>query len=193
MSAPTGKVCWTIPTYIGNRHARIRGERYDAFIDAYVGRGDGIVPERAAAMGRLRAGQRTAHPREVPRPRSARSTTICRAPAQSLWRRRSRPFASAGRRCGTSAWSFSARARQVSESPTRFAMPWCARACPKRMRPSRFWCVDRQGLLTTDMADTLHDYQAAYARPAAESKSWKRDGGRASAWPRWCAASNRPC
>ena len=24
------------PTYIGNRHARIRGERYDAFIDAYV-------------------------------------------------------------------------------------------------------------------------------------------------------------
>ena len=24
------------PTYIGNRHARIRGERYDAFIDSYV-------------------------------------------------------------------------------------------------------------------------------------------------------------
>src|ERR1051326_1964855 len=24
------------PTYIGNRHARIRGERYDAFIEAYV-------------------------------------------------------------------------------------------------------------------------------------------------------------
>src|SRR4029450_3866643 len=24
------------PAYIGNRHARIRGERYDAFIDAYV-------------------------------------------------------------------------------------------------------------------------------------------------------------
>src|SRR5207245_8601946 len=24
------------PMYIGNRHARIRGERYDAFIDAYV-------------------------------------------------------------------------------------------------------------------------------------------------------------
>ena len=40
----------------------------------------------------------------------------------------------------------------------------------------RFWCVDRQGLLTTDMADQLRDYQAAYARPAAESKSWKHDG-----------------
>ena len=38
----------------------------------------------------------------------------------------------------------------------------------------RFWCVDRQGLLTTDMAD-LRDYQVTYARPAAESKGWKRD------------------
>src|SRR5581483_10819373 len=32
-----------------------------------------------------------------------------------------------------------------------------------------FWCVDRQGLLTTDMADGLHQYQETYARPAAES------------------------
>ena len=40
----------------------------------------------------------------------------------------------------------------------------------------RFWCVDRQGLLTTDMAGDLRDYQAAYARPAAESKTWKHDG-----------------
>jgi malate dehydrogenase (oxaloacetate-decarboxylating) len=40
----------------------------------------------------------------------------------------------------------------------------------------RFWCVDRQGLLTIDMADQLRDYQATYARPAAESKGWKYDG-----------------
>ena len=36
--------------------------------------------------------------------------------------------------------------------------------------------MDRQGLLTTDMADQLRDYQVTYARPAAESKGWKRDG-----------------
>jgi malate dehydrogenase (oxaloacetate-decarboxylating) len=40
----------------------------------------------------------------------------------------------------------------------------------------RFWLVDRQGLLTADMADALPDHQAAYARPTSESKSWKRDG-----------------
>ena len=40
----------------------------------------------------------------------------------------------------------------------------------------RFWCVDRQGLLTTEMAGQLRDYQATYARPAAESQGWKHDG-----------------
>jgi malate dehydrogenase (oxaloacetate-decarboxylating) len=25
------------PLYLGNRHSRVRGRRYDAFIDAYVG------------------------------------------------------------------------------------------------------------------------------------------------------------
>ena len=41
---------------------------------------------------------------------------------------------------------------------------------------SRFWCVDRQGLLTSDMDGHLPDYQVPYARPAAETKSWKHDG-----------------
>jgi malate dehydrogenase (oxaloacetate-decarboxylating) len=39
----------------------------------------------------------------------------------------------------------------------------------------RFWCVDRQGLLTTDMVDELYDHQLTYARPAAESRNWKHD------------------
>lgn len=39
----------------------------------------------------------------------------------------------------------------------------------------RFWLVDRQGLLTTDMSGQLGEYQAAYARPSAESTGWKHD------------------
>jgi malate dehydrogenase (oxaloacetate-decarboxylating) len=38
----------------------------------------------------------------------------------------------------------------------------------------RFWCVDRKGLLNTEMAGELRDYQAAYARPAEEVRDWKR-------------------
>jgi malate dehydrogenase (oxaloacetate-decarboxylating) len=45
----------------------------------------------------------------------------------------------------------------------------------KQEATSRFWCVDRQGLLTTDMAGEMGDFQAPYARPAAESATWKRD------------------
>ena len=56
------------PTYIGNRHARVRGERYDAFIDAYVKAVTTLFPNCTAAVGGLRARQRPAYPREVPRP-----------------------------------------------------------------------------------------------------------------------------
>ena len=69
------------PPYIGNRHARIRGERYDAFIDAYVPRprffpmryfsGKTSNPAMAAASCRSTATG------------SAPSTTICRAPVRS--------------------------------------------------------------------------------------------------------------
>ena len=45
----------------------------------------------------------------------------------------------------------------------------------------RFWCVDVHGLLTSDMGDRLHDYQATYARPAAEVKSWRRESADAKA------------
>jgi len=41
----------------------------------------------------------------------------------------------------------------------------------------QFWCVDVHGLLTTDMGDRLHDYQAAYARPASEVRSWRKEHG----------------
>jgi malate dehydrogenase (oxaloacetate-decarboxylating) len=40
---------------------------------------------------------------------------------------------------------------------------------------ARFWCLDRQGLLTDDMTG-LRDFQAAYARPAAEVGDWPGRG-----------------
>jgi malate dehydrogenase (oxaloacetate-decarboxylating) len=39
----------------------------------------------------------------------------------------------------------------------------------------RFWCVDKQGLLTDNKGNILRDFQAPYARPASEVSSWKRD------------------
>src|SRR5271167_656522 len=56
------------PMYIGNRHARIRGDRYDAFIDAYVKAATKLFPNALLAVGRLRPEQWTAYPQPVPRP-----------------------------------------------------------------------------------------------------------------------------
>ena len=40
---------------------------------------------------------------------------------------------------------------------------------------ARFWCLDRPGLLTDDMTG-LRDFQAPYARPAAEVDDWPGHG-----------------
>ncbi len=40
---------------------------------------------------------------------------------------------------------------------------------------ARFWCLDRQGLLTDDMTG-LRDFQVPYARPAAEAGDWPGHG-----------------
>jgi malate dehydrogenase (oxaloacetate-decarboxylating) len=40
---------------------------------------------------------------------------------------------------------------------------------------ARFWCLDRHGLLTGDMAD-LRDFQVPYARPASEVRDWQGYG-----------------
>jgi malate dehydrogenase (oxaloacetate-decarboxylating) len=40
---------------------------------------------------------------------------------------------------------------------------------------ARFWCLDREGLLTDDMAG-LRDFQVPYARPAAEVGGWPGQG-----------------
>jgi malate dehydrogenase (oxaloacetate-decarboxylating) len=40
----------------------------------------------------------------------------------------------------------------------------------------RFWCVDRQGLLTSDMFGELAEHQMIYSRAPAESKGWRHGG-----------------
>jgi malate dehydrogenase (oxaloacetate-decarboxylating) len=41
---------------------------------------------------------------------------------------------------------------------------------------SRFWCLGHGGLLSTDVAGSMRDFQVPYARPAGEVRTWSRDG-----------------
>jgi malate dehydrogenase (oxaloacetate-decarboxylating) len=163
------------PMYIGNRHARIRGERYDDFIDAYVKVTTRLFPSAllqwvdfAPDNGR----------RILDRYRGQICTfnddiqgTGAIALAAAI---------SAVRVCGTPLRNqrvviFGAGTAGIGiAGQMRDAM--VREGLSREDATRRFWCVDRQGLLTTHMGDQLPDYQAVFARPAPESKGWKHDG-----------------
>ncbi len=163
------------PTYVGNRHARIRGERYDAFIDAYVKVVTRLFPgvmlqweDFAPGNGRRileRYGDRACIFNDDIQGTGA--TTLAAA-------------ISAVRVCGTPLRN----QRVVIFGAGTAGMGVADQIChamvmeglSREEAARRFWCVDRQGLLTTDMAGQLGDHQVHYARPGVESSAWKHEG-----------------
>jgi malate dehydrogenase (oxaloacetate-decarboxylating) len=132
------------PMYVGNRHARIRGERYDAFmLEKYRNRvstfnddmqGTGTIT-LAAAVSAVR---------------------VCGSPM------RNQRVVILG--AGTAGLGI---ADQIRDAMMREGLSQVDAT-------ARFWLVDASGLLTDDMGERLQDYQAPYARPNAEVRRWKR-------------------
>jgi malate dehydrogenase (oxaloacetate-decarboxylating) len=160
--------------YIGNRHARVRGERYDAFIDAYVKTATKLFPNAVLQWADLEPGNGR-HILEKYRDRIctfnddmqgagaitlAAAISAVRVLGSPLRNHRVVVFGA-----GTAGMGI---ADQIRDAMMREGMSR-QEAC------RRLWCVDVQGLLTDDMGDRLRDYQAPYARPAAEVHRWKRD------------------
>jgi malate dehydrogenase (oxaloacetate-decarboxylating) len=163
------------PTYIGNRHPRIRGERYDAFIDDYVEVVTRLFPNALLQW-------------EDFAPDNGRRIL-------DKYRDRIRTFNDDMQGTGAITLAAAISAVRVCGTPLRnqrvvvFGAGTAGIGIADQLRDAmvreglskaeaarRFWCVDRQGLLTMDMAGRLRDDQAAYARPAAECKGWQHDG-----------------
>ena len=163
------------PMYIGNRHARIRGERYDAFIDAYVKAATKLFPNALLQWEDFAAGTG----RRILEKYRDRICTF-NDDMQGTGAITLAAAISAVRVCGTPLRNqrvviFGAGTAGVGiADQIRDAM--VREGLSKEDATMRFWCVDRQGLLTADMADRLPDHQTTYARPPAESKSWKHEG-----------------
>jgi malate dehydrogenase (oxaloacetate-decarboxylating) len=162
------------PTYIGNRHARVRGERYHAFIDAYVKVVTMLFPNALLQWEDFAPGngRRILHKYRdhvctfnediqgtgaIALAAAISAVRVCGMPL-----RNQRVIIFGAGTAGIGA------ADQICGAMVREGLS-------KEDAARRFWCVDQQGLLTTDMADSLREYQVSYARPAAESKGWKRD------------------
>jgi malate dehydrogenase (oxaloacetate-decarboxylating) len=163
------------PTYIGNRHARIRGERYDAFIDAYVKAVTTLFPNALLQWADFA-------PSNGRRILDKYGDRICtfNDDMQGTGAITLAAAISAVRACGTPLRNqrvvvFGAGTAGVGVADQlRDAM--VREGLSKEDAARRFWCVDRQGLLTAEMDGRLRDYQVTYARPAAESKGWNHDG-----------------
>ena len=162
------------PTYIGNRHARIRGERYDAFIDAYVKAVNTLFPDAVLQWDDFAPG----NGRRILQKYRDRLCTF-NDDIQGTGAITLAAAISAVRVCGTplrhqrvvifgAGTAGVGVAGQIRDAMVREGLS-------KEYAGRRFWCVDRQGLLTSDMAAQLPDYQIAYARPASESRGWKHD------------------
>jgi malate dehydrogenase (oxaloacetate-decarboxylating) len=162
------------PTYIGNRHARVRGERYDAFIDAYVTAVTTRFPHALLQWEDLAPG----NGRRILEKYRGQVCTF-NEDLQGTGAIALAAAISAIRVCGTPLRNQRVVIFGAGTAGIGVADQICGamvhEGLSKEDAARRFWCVDRQGLLTTDMADPLHDYQAPYARPAAESKGWKRN------------------
>jgi len=163
------------PMYPGNRHGRVRGERYDAFIDAYVKAAAKMFPNALLLWEDFGPG----NGRRILEKYKGQIRTFSDA-LQGTGAITLAAAVSAIRICGTLLRNqriviFGAGIAGIGVADLIREVMISEGMSPEEAT-RRFWCVDKHGLLTTDMGDRLHDYQASYARPYAEVKSWRRDG-----------------
>jgi len=162
------------PYYIGNRHARVRGARYDAFIDAYVKTATKLFPkallhwEDFGPSNARRILEKYRHEictfnddvQGTGAITLAAIYTALRVAQTDIRDQRVVIFGAGTAGIGN--------ADQI-----RIAMMQAGLSKEEATR--HFWCVDIQGLLTDNMGDALRDFQVPYARPADEVKDWKHD------------------
>ena len=160
------------PTYVGNRHPRVRGARYNAFIDAYVKAVLELFPQAllqwedfAPANGR----------RILEKYRDR--VSMFNDDMQGTGAITLAAAISAVRVCGTPLRNHRVVIFGAGTAGIGIADQIRGAMVREGLSPEdaigRFWCVDRHGLITTGMAERPGEFQAAYARPAVECKNWR--------------------
>jgi malate dehydrogenase (oxaloacetate-decarboxylating) len=163
------------PMYIGNRHPRVRGKRYDAFIDAYVQAATKLFPNALLQWEDFTPG----NGRRILEKYRAQICTF-NDNMQGTGAITLAAVVSAVRVCGSPLRNQrvvilgAGTAGLGIADQIRDAM--VLEGLSREDATARFWLVDTEGLLTDDMGERLRDYQAPYARPHAEVKRWKRNG-----------------
>jgi malate dehydrogenase (oxaloacetate-decarboxylating) len=160
--------------YLGNRHPRVRGERYDELIDAYVSTATKMFPKAMLHWEDFGA----ANARRILTKYAATCCTFnddMQGTAAVVLAAALGAVRAAGTRmrdqrvvihgAGTAGIGIADALRQMmiedGLSPDEAT--------------GRFYALGSKGLLTSDYPGTLRDFQVPYARRATEVSSWRRD------------------
>jgi malate dehydrogenase (oxaloacetate-decarboxylating) len=162
--------------YLGNRHARVRGQRYDELIDAYVTAATKLFPhamlhwEDFGASNARRILQRYADQVCTFNDDMQGTAAVVLAAAFSAVR-------AAGQRMGDQ--------RVVIHGAGTAGLGIADMLCDVMVREGlsleeagrRFYALGRNGLLTDDQTAGMYDFQVPYARPAGEVAGWSTAAG----------------
>ena len=164
------------PAYLGNRHARVRGPRYEQLIDEYLKVAAELFPHALLHFEDFGPG----NARRILLQKRGQyrifnddmqgTGAIVMAAVMSALKVTQQGFAAQRLLVYGAGTAGTGMADQISAAMQREGLT------PEQAR-QRVWLIDKNGLVTDDMPH-LPDYQQAYARPAAEAASWQRQGGR---------------
>lgn len=164
------------PTYLGNRHARMRGERYDALIANYLKTAAEMFPN--ALLHFEDFGPSNARRILVENRRQYRifnddmqgTGAIVMAAVFSGLKVTKQTFAEQRLVVYGAGTAGTGMADQISAAMEREGLS-------REEAKQRVWLIDINGLVTDNM-DGLPDYQQEYARPATEVADWAKTDGK---------------
>ena len=166
------------PAYLGNRHARVRGERYDALIAAYLKTAAELFPNALLHFedfGPSNARRILVENRERYRifnDDMQGTGAIVMAAVFSGLKVTKQDFAEQRLVVYGAGTAGTGMADQISAAIQRDGLS-------REEAKKRVWLIDINGLVTDDMPN-LPDYQQEYARPAAEVAAWTKTNGKIS-------------
>ncbi len=160
--------------YLGERHARVRGERYDEFIEQFVATVTTMFPYAMLHWEDFGAGNAT---RILQRYRNRCCTfndDIQGTAAVVLAAALSAVKAAGGRIRDQRVVIYGAGTAGIGIADViREAM--IREGLSEQEAQARFWCLGSRGLLTEELGDRIRPFQRPYARTREEVAGWDRD------------------
>jgi malate dehydrogenase (oxaloacetate-decarboxylating) len=164
------------PMYLGNRHPRVRGQRYDDFIDAFVTAATTLFPnallhwEDFGASNARRILERydptcCTFNDDMQGTAAVVLAAVFAALRATGERLRDQRVVVYG--AGTAGIGI---ADMLRDAMVREGLP-------REEATQRFWALGSRGLLTEERASELRDFQVPYARPAGETAGWAGASG----------------